>query len=199
MALNPANCHRQLTGLAQKDPFLSQVDQRPLLDGILQQMDSAVKDALDQADRKLAETGQKLDSELTEAAGFLRKANEQLGEEFAATLATKPLSPAAVSGLARSIEGRILCSTIECAQASNAACSPYVHLGKPIAVLIEDRFDYRFSTRFTIKAYVHEIRLERILASDILERVKKALQEQGLAAPMIGKVTTCGQQPGQPA
>ncbi|APG28361.1 hypothetical protein A7E78_11175 [Syntrophotalea acetylenivorans] len=108
MALNPSNCHRQLTGLAQKDPFLSQADQRPLLDGMLQQMDAAVKDALDQADRKLAETGQKLDSELTKAAGFLRKANEQLGEEFAATLATKPLSPAAVSGLARSIEGRIL-------------------------------------------------------------------------------------------
>lgn len=77
-----------------------------------------------------------------------------------------------------------------------AACSPYVHLGKPIAVLIEDRFDYRFLTRFTIKAYVHEIRLERILASDILERVKKALQEQNLEAPMIGGVTTCDQQPG---
>jgi small-conductance mechanosensitive channel len=61
-----------------------------------------------------------------------------------------------------------------------AACSPYVHLGKPIAVLVEDRFDYRFLTRFTIKAYVHEIRLERILASDILERVKQALQERGL-------------------
>ena len=77
-----------------------------------------------------------------------------------------------------------------------AACSPYVHLGKPIAVLIEDRFDYRFLTRFTIKAYVHEIRLERILASDILERVKKALQEQNMEAPMIGGLTTCDQQPG---
>ncbi len=64
-----------------------------------------------------------------------------------------------------------------------AACSPYVHLGKPIAVLIEDRFDYRFLTLFTIKAYVHEIRLERILASDILERVKQALLEQGLPVP----------------
>lgn len=64
-----------------------------------------------------------------------------------------------------------------------AACSPYVHLGKPIAVLVEDRFDYRFLTRFTIKAYVHEIRLERVLASDILERVKQVLHEQGLPAP----------------
>ncbi len=64
-----------------------------------------------------------------------------------------------------------------------AACSPYVHLGKPIAVLIEDDFNYRFLTLFTIKAYVHEIRLERVLASDILERVKQALLEQGLPAP----------------
>ncbi len=64
-----------------------------------------------------------------------------------------------------------------------AACSPYVHLGKPISVLIEDRFEYRFLTLFTIKAYVHEIRLERVLASDILERVKLALLEQGLPVP----------------
>ncbi len=64
-----------------------------------------------------------------------------------------------------------------------AACSPYVHLGKPIAVLVEDRFEYRFLTRFTIKAYVHEIRLERVLASDILERVKQVLHERGLPAP----------------
>jgi hypothetical protein len=74
-----------------------------------------------------------------------------------------------------------------------AACSPYVHLGKPISVLIEDCFDYRFLTRFTIKAYVHEIRLERILASDILERVKQALLEQGLPAPVSGRLTSCDQ------
>lgn len=66
-----------------------------------------------------------------------------------------------------------------------AACSPYVHLGKPIAVLVEDRFEYRFLTRFTIKAYVHEIRLERVLASDILERVKQVLQQRGLPAPAV--------------
>lgn len=79
-----------------------------------------------------------------------------------------------------------------------AACSPYVHLGKPISVLIEDRFDFRFLTYFTIKAYVHEIRLERILASDILERVKQALQEQGLTPPTIGSLPVCDQQPGEP-
>lgn len=60
-----------------------------------------------------------------------------------------------------------------------AACSPYVQLDKPILVLVEDHFDFTFLTRFTIKAYVHEIRLERILASDISQRVKTALQERG--------------------
>ncbi|MEZ4483055.1 MAG: mechanosensitive ion channel family protein [Syntrophotaleaceae bacterium] len=73
-----------------------------------------------------------------------------------------------------------------------AACSPYVHLGKPIAVLIEDRFDYRFLTRFTIKAYVHEIRLERVLASDILERVKQELHKNGFPEP-----ATFNRQPAQ--
>ncbi|ABA89951.1 small-conductance mechanosensitive ion channel [Syntrophotalea carbinolica DSM 2380] len=60
-----------------------------------------------------------------------------------------------------------------------AACSPYVQLDKPITVLVEDHFDFTFLTRFTIKAYVHEIRLERVLASDISERIKTALQERG--------------------
>jgi small-conductance mechanosensitive channel len=61
-----------------------------------------------------------------------------------------------------------------------AACSPYVQLDKPITVLVEDRFDYTFLTRFTVKAYVHEIRLERLLASDVLERIKHAIRERGL-------------------
>lgn len=76
-----------------------------------------------------------------------------------------------------------------------AACSPYVHLGKPIAVLVEDRFEYRFLTRFTIKAYVHEIRLERVLASDILERVKRLLHQQGLPTPSLGSPALPDPQP----
>lgn len=60
-----------------------------------------------------------------------------------------------------------------------AACSPYVQLDKSITVLVEDHFDFTFLTRFTIKAYVHEIRLERVLASDISERIKTALQARG--------------------
>ncbi|MEZ4483053.1 MAG: ATP-binding protein [Syntrophotaleaceae bacterium] len=106
--MNHSDCRRHLSDLAQKDRFLSQVDQRPLLDGMLQQMDAAVKAALNEADRQLAETVQKLDGELTQATDLLRKAKELLSEEFSAVLATRPLSPEALAGLARSIEGRIL-------------------------------------------------------------------------------------------
>lgn len=62
----------------------------------------------------------------------------------------------------------------------SAGSSPYVYLKKPIRVLIEDRFDRTFLTRLTIKAYVLDIRFERLLASDITQRFKNALQERQL-------------------
>jgi small-conductance mechanosensitive channel len=61
-----------------------------------------------------------------------------------------------------------------------AASSPYVYLKKPIVVLTEDLFNRTFLTRFTIKAYVLEIRYERLFASDILERIKKALRDRDM-------------------
>lgn len=61
-----------------------------------------------------------------------------------------------------------------------AACSPYVYLKKPIAVMIEDRFERTFLTRLKIKAYVLDIRFERIFASDITERLKIELVRHGL-------------------
>ena len=61
-----------------------------------------------------------------------------------------------------------------------AASSPYVYLKKPITVITEDLFNRTFLTRFNVKAYVLEIRYERLFASDIMERVKKALRDQGL-------------------
>lgn len=72
-----------------------------------------------------------------------------------------------------------------------AASSPYVYLQKPIAVLVEDVFDRTFLTRFTIKAYVLDVRLERVFASDVLERVKKTLVDQGLLTEslVIGALT----------
>jgi small-conductance mechanosensitive channel len=61
-----------------------------------------------------------------------------------------------------------------------AHCSPYTYLKKPVTVLVESRFEYRGLLRFTIKAYVLDVRLERRLASDITERLYQALQENGL-------------------
>ena len=61
-----------------------------------------------------------------------------------------------------------------------ARCSPYSYLKKPVIVLVQPRFDYRPMLRFTIKAYVLDVRLERRLASDITERLYEALGEEGL-------------------
>lgn len=61
-----------------------------------------------------------------------------------------------------------------------ARCSPYAYLKKPVSVIVEPRFEYRGLLRFTIKAYVLDVRLERRLASDIAERLYEALQTQGL-------------------
>jgi small-conductance mechanosensitive channel len=62
----------------------------------------------------------------------------------------------------------------------SARCSPYTYLKKPVTVIVEPRFEYRGLLRFTIKAYVLDVRLERRLASDITERLYEALQENGL-------------------
>lgn len=61
-----------------------------------------------------------------------------------------------------------------------AASSPFVYLKKPVTVIVEDRFERTFLTRFKVKAYVLDVRLERLFASDILERIKKEILAQGL-------------------
>jgi small-conductance mechanosensitive channel len=61
-----------------------------------------------------------------------------------------------------------------------ATCSPYAYLKKPVTVLVEDLFNRTFLTRVTVKAYVLDVRLERVFASDILERIKNTLQIRGL-------------------
>lgn len=66
-----------------------------------------------------------------------------------------------------------------------ATCSPYVYLRKPVTVLVEDVFNRTFLNRFTIKAYVLDVRFERKFSSDILERVKKALLDQELLTKEI--------------
>ncbi len=53
-----------------------------------------------------------------------------------------------------------------------ALCSPYVCRKKPVNVLVEDRYEYGFLTIFKVKAYVMDVRFERLMASDITERIK---------------------------
>lgn len=65
-----------------------------------------------------------------------------------------------------------------------ARCSPYVYLKKPVAVIVEPRYDYQQLLRFSIKAYVLDVRLERKMASDIAERFYEALQAQPILADM---------------
>ncbi len=61
-----------------------------------------------------------------------------------------------------------------------AATSPYVHIGKPITVRIEDDFRETFLTRVRIKAYVYDHRLETAFATDVAERAKRAFLAHGL-------------------
>jgi len=73
-----------------------------------------------------------------------------------------------------------------------AACSPYVYLKKPIAVMVDDRFERTFLTRLKIKAYVLDIRLERLLASDISERLKTELLARGLMSEALVRGVAAG-------
>jgi small-conductance mechanosensitive channel len=61
-----------------------------------------------------------------------------------------------------------------------AVCSPYVCRRKPVVVLLEDRFDHGFLTTFKIKVYVVDVRMERLIASDITERVKEEIIARGI-------------------
>ncbi len=55
--------------------------------------------------------------------------------------------------------------------AEAAACSPYVYLRAPITVVAEDASDWRRSTRFTVKAYVIDVRQERAMSTDVFARL----------------------------
>ena len=65
----------------------------------------------------------------------------------------------------------------------SATCSPYVYLKKPVTVLADDVFNRTLLTHVTVKAYVLDVRLERLFASDVLERIKHGLLARGLVTP----------------
>ena len=59
-----------------------------------------------------------------------------------------------------------------------ALASPYTFLKKPVSVTVESRYELGFLLRLVIKAYVVDIRLERLLSSDITERFIEAAHER---------------------
>jgi small-conductance mechanosensitive channel len=59
-----------------------------------------------------------------------------------------------------------------------ALASPYTFLKKPVSVTVESRYELDFLLRLVIKAYVVDIRLERLLSSDITERFIEAMHER---------------------
>ncbi len=61
-----------------------------------------------------------------------------------------------------------------------ALCSPYAYLKKPIVINVEDAAELMLLTRFRVKVYVVDIRLERLVATDIMMRIKSALRERGI-------------------
>ncbi|MBX3648861.1 MAG: mechanosensitive ion channel [Rhodocyclaceae bacterium] len=66
-----------------------------------------------------------------------------------------------------------------------ARASPYTFLKKPVVVTIAPRYEYGFVVRMTIKAYVIDVRLERVMASDIAERALQALFERSIVTPAL--------------
>ncbi len=62
-----------------------------------------------------------------------------------------------------------------------AVTSPYVFLGKPVAVFVEDEFRTTFVTRVKVRAYVLDPRFEFRFRSDVTERARDGFRAAGLA------------------
>lgn len=62
--------------------------------------------------------------------------------------------------------------------------SRYVYLEKPVVTLVSDEFlGERFVTVIRVKAYVFDARYEKVFASDVTERVKRAFLAAGIRTP----------------
>ncbi len=62
-----------------------------------------------------------------------------------------------------------------------AIASPYTFLKKPVSVTVESRYEFNYLIRLVIKAYVIDVRIERLLLSDITERFLEALHDRGIS------------------
>lgn len=62
-----------------------------------------------------------------------------------------------------------------------ATASPYTFLKKPIVVALELRHDYDFLLRLVIKAYVMDVRFERLHASDVTGRFIDAMHDRSIS------------------
>ena len=60
---------------------------------------------------------------------------------------------------------------------SAAKCSHYVYLKKPVAATITPLFERGFYYKVTVKAYVIDVRLEKVMATDVSERIIELLEE----------------------
>jgi small-conductance mechanosensitive channel len=79
-----------------------------------------------------------------------------------------------VFGMVDSAQVRAICEQA-------LACSPYVTLGRPIIVVTEDVGEYhQQTTRFILKAYVNDVRCERLMATDVLVRAHRDLRAAGV-------------------
>ncbi|WP_428261845.1 mechanosensitive ion channel family protein [Haliangium sp.] len=64
--------------------------------------------------------------------------------------------------------------------------SRFVYLEKPVVVLVTDIIESSyFATRLRAKAYVLDVRYEKLFASDVTERVKMAYLDQGIRPPSV--------------
>lgn len=82
--------------------------------------------------------------------------------------------PLTLFGPVDSLQVRVICEQA-------LACSPYVTLARPIVVVADDIGEYhRQTTRFTLKAYVNDVRCERLMATDVLLRAHRDLRAAGV-------------------
>ncbi|MDR8522958.1 MULTISPECIES: mechanosensitive ion channel family protein [Shewanella] len=71
-----------------------------------------------------------------------------------------------------------------------AASSRYIHLPKPIVVLVkQDINDSYFAIKLTLKAYVLDIKFEKLFETDITLRVMQEFKKQNICPPSIMQST----------